>query len=70
MGAKKVDATNLKFMTIDDVAEATRYHRKTIARFIREAKIKTVKLNGKRLVLVSEYEKFVKSCLEEGDLEI
>ena len=67
--AKKHDVKSLRFMTLEDISEATRYHRKTLERFIREGKLKTVKLNGKRLVLVSEFENFIRSSLEDGELE-
>lgn len=68
MGAKKIK-NDLSFMTLTEVAEKLSYCRKTIERFAREGSLKTVKINGKRLVLESDFITFVKASLTEGDLD-
>lgn len=50
MGEKKIRPDELEFLSINNIAERTTFHRKTIERFIREGRLKTVKVGGRRLI--------------------
>jgi excisionase family DNA binding protein len=50
VGEKKIRPDELEFLSINNIAERTTFHRKTIERFIREGRLKTVKVGGRRLI--------------------
>jgi excisionase family DNA binding protein len=69
MGAKKLP-DELEFMSIGDIAERTTYHKKSIERFIREGRLKTVKINGRRLITRRAFIEFLQSSLSDGELKV
>lgn len=61
MGEKKLKPDELEFLSINNIAERTTFHRKTIERFIREGKLKTVRISGRRLVTRRAFLEFLEA---------
>ena len=57
-------------MSLKDAAALTRYHLKSIERFVRDGHLKTVKIRGKRLTTKAYVQEFLEAGLEDGVLEI
>lgn len=69
MGAKKITAQDIQFMSFKQIAEKTTYHLKTVERYARLGKLKTVRINGKRVVTLKALNEFLEESLEDGKLE-
>lgn len=70
MGARKMKHEEIQFFSLAQVAERTSYHKKTIEKFVKEGRLKTVKINGRRLVSFTNLKEFLEAGLEEGQLDI
>jgi len=68
--AKKQKYEELQFFSLLEVAQRTSYHKKTIEGYVKEGRLKTVKINGRRLVSYSDLRDFLAANLQEGVLNI
>jgi predicted site-specific integrase-resolvase len=69
MGAKKITpVSDIQFLTLTEVSLKIKAHRKTVERYVREGKLQTVKIAGKRLVTEKSFREFLNSNLLDGDL--
>lgn len=69
MGAKKITAQDIQFMSFRQIADKTTYHVKSIERFAREGRLKSIRINGKRVVTLKALNDFLESSVEDGKLE-
>lgn len=70
MGARKIKSEDIQFFSLSEVAERTSYHKKTIEKYVKEGRLKTVKINGRRLVSFANLKEFLEAGLTEGILDI
>jgi excisionase family DNA binding protein len=68
--AKKMKHEEFQFFSLQEVADRTSYHKKTIEKYVKAGRLKTVKINGRRLVSIANLKEFLEAGLQEGELDI
>jgi len=58
---KEKSLEDYTFKTIDEIAELSSLHRKTIAKFVQTGILKSRKIGKRRLISVKDYMRFVDS---------
>lgn len=64
MGAKKLDS-DIQYYTFKQASDLVPFHWKTITRFAREGKIRTVKIGGRRFIPKEALLEFIETNSEE-----